>query len=111
MPISTCHCCGGDCQWHWEEAFEKFGFNDGDGNVETENVVEVLSSAGYEVESRQWGLHNVIIVSLIDREGRQLLPIDHPTLVLGYDDPRTYLPQAVIDLLDRELPATERAVA
>ncbi len=33
MPITECQNCGGSLHWHWEEAFAKFGFGDGDGQV------------------------------------------------------------------------------
>lgn len=35
MPLIECDSCGGDLYWRWEEAFDKFGFNDGDGQVKT----------------------------------------------------------------------------
>lgn len=100
MPISTCHTCGGHYQWNWEEAFDKFGFGDGDGQVETDTVVAVLENAGFSVEAMPWGLHNVVIVSIKDRSGTELIPA---TVSAGYDAPRTYLPKAIIRLLDRKL--------
>lgn len=35
MPISECDNCGGSYEWQWEEAFNKFGLNNGDGQIET----------------------------------------------------------------------------
>ena len=35
--------------WSWEEAFDKFGFEDGDGLVMTDVVAAVLQDAGYSV--------------------------------------------------------------
>ena len=33
MPITTCLTCCGEYHWKWEEAFDKFGFGDGDNLV------------------------------------------------------------------------------
>lgn len=103
MPISDCDHCGGDYHWKWEEAFEKFGFMDGDGQVETWNVEAVLAEAGYEVTVEGWGMHNTVITS-IKKDGKELIPRDDPNVTFGYDDPRDYLPEDIVSLLDRELP-------
>ena len=71
MPVSECYTCGGHLYWKWEEACEKFGFGDGDGQVETWNVESVLVDAGYEVTVDGWGLHNTVITS-IKKEGVDL---------------------------------------
>lgn len=102
MPIDYCCSCGSEYSWQWEEAFDKFGFNDGDGTVETDSVEQVLTKAGYEVVSRQWGLHNSIIRS-IRKNGKELMPVDDEKISIGYDDPREYLPSEIISLLDEEL--------
>ena len=101
MPLTTCDTCGGDAyRWSWTEAFDKFGFNDGDGQVETETVADVLRNAGYETVTEGWGFHNTVIVS-IRRDGKDCIPND---ISLGYDDPRGYLPAEIVELLDRRLP-------
>ena len=64
MPISTCYSCQGDYAWNWEEAFEKFGFNDGDGLVATSSVIEVLEEAGYTVKAESFSIHNTVITSI-----------------------------------------------
>ncbi len=92
MPVSECHCCGGEYRWKWEEAFEKFGFGDGDGQIETGTVEAVLTAAGYEVESDTWGIHNVVIRS-IRKDGRDLMPVDDSKFVVGYDDPGPTCPR------------------
>ncbi|MCB0832884.1 MAG: hypothetical protein KDC45_05435 [Bacteroidetes bacterium] len=97
MPISECNSCGHAYHWSWEEAFDKFGFNDGDGQIETSAVAKVLLDAGYQVELGGWFLHNMIILS-IQKDGEELIP--QTGYELGYDDPRDYLPQSIIDLLD-----------
>jgi hypothetical protein len=98
--MSTWHTCGGNYQWDWEDAFDKFGFGDGDGQVETDTVVAVLENAGFSVEAMPWGLHNVVILSIKDRSGVELIP---DTVTAGYDAPREYLPKPIIRLLDAEL--------
>lgn len=103
-PKDICHCCGGDYLWCWEEAFYKFGFGDGDSQIETAQVEEVLVEAGYAVVSSKWGLHNLIVTS-ITKDGQEIMPSEDTQVCIGYDDPRTYLPQSIIDLLDEKLPA------
>jgi hypothetical protein len=99
MPISTCTDCGGQHYWRWEEAFDKFGFGDGDGQVMTHVVADVLRAGGYVVTAEPWGLHNITICS-IKRDGTELIPFE--TITYGYDNPRKYLPKEVT-------PARQRA--
>ena len=102
MSISMCPTCHHEHTWSWEEAFEKFGFEDGDGLVVTEHVAEALRKDGYTVTVSAWGCHNIIIGS-IKREGVELIPED---IKLGYDEPRTYLPKTIIELLVAAFPET-----
>jgi len=105
MPKVECDYCGGkNYYWSWEEAFDKFGFGDGDGQVETWTVEDVLTEAGYEVTVNGWGLHNTVIVS-IKKETQELIPMDDPSVQFGYDNPREYLPDNIVQLLDKELPS------
>ena len=101
MPTEYCEHCGNNYNWKWEEAFDKFGFNDGYSEIHTCDVVEFLRDAGYTVESGLWGTHNEIIGSIINTEGDQMIP---KGAALGYDDPRTYLPKAIVELLDQGFP-------
>lgn len=103
MPRSKCDNCGGPYDWVWEDAFDKFGFGDGNGQVETATVAHVLTQAGYAVEHEYWGLHNDIISS-IKKNGVEQIP---ETAGVGYDDPRKYLPAAIVTLLDERLPVKE----
>lgn len=103
MPIEKCRVCGGAYQWSWTEAFDKFGFGDGDGQIETHQVQEMLEAAGYAVNADTWGWHNHVINS-IKQDDAELIPDDDPTVTVGYDDPRTYLPDKIVDLLDEKLP-------
>lgn len=101
MSITRCSNCGGDYRWSWEEAFDKFGFGDGDGMVMTDTVVQVLSDAGYTAAAAPWSVHNITIGSIKTKKGKELIP-SHANL--GYDDPRDFLPKRIIRLLDRALP-------
>ena len=98
MPDSQCDNCGGHFSWRWEEAFDKFGFKDGDGQIETWQIVKALEYAGYVAEEHTWGCHNTIIVS-IKKDGVEQIP---SSANVGYDDPRGYLPAAIIAILDKE---------
>ena len=101
MPITECHESGNQYQWNWEEAFDKFGFSDGKAKIETHKVKAVLTDAGYRVVTNIWMPHNIIIVS-IRKLGEEQIP---ETCMVGYDDPREYLPQEIITLLDDKFPS------
>jgi hypothetical protein len=102
MPTEYCESCNATHRWEWEEAFDKFGFNDGDGLVMTYYILEILENAGYETDYDKWGLHNVVITS-IKKDGKVLMSRDNEAYVVGYDDPRGYLPEEIINLLDKEV--------
>jgi len=94
--MCICPTCGTNIYWRWEEAFNKFGFGDGDGIVMTEHVAKALRDAGYDVTVEPWGMHNVVIAS-IEQKGVELIPDD-----FDYCDgsPRKSLPKHVVDVLD-----------
>lgn len=73
MPTDICDCCGSLIHWNWEEAFSKFGFNDGDGLIFTEEVADTLRDAGYAVETMVWGIHNAVVTK-IAKQGVPLIP-------------------------------------
>ena len=100
MSITHCPTCCQETTWSWTDAFDKFGFNDGDGLIMTEHVAETLTKAGYTVSTQTWSIHNVIITS-IKRDGVELIPEDTN---VGYDDPLDYLPQDIITLLNAAYP-------
>ena len=93
----TCPDCKCRRDWCWEEAFDKFGFDDGDGVVMTDTVANALRSAGYFVRVEPWGFHNDVITS-IRRDGTDQIP---DCTTIGYDNPRDYLPEEIVDLLDQ----------
>jgi len=102
MVSTLCKNCGGEFQWEWAEAFNKFGFNDSDGQVEESKVENALIHAGYKVSVEAWGLHNTIIYS-IKKAGAELVS---PEAIVGYDDPYDYSPQDIISFLDAVFPPT-----
>ena len=97
--MSTRSCSAFD----WTEAFDKFGFGDGDDDVFTHKVAMRLSAHGYTVTAQAFGLHNRVITSIL-LDGVEQIP---GTTNIGYDDPHQYLPPAIIALLDakREVPS------
>ena len=106
MVTTECDTCGGQYHWDWTEAFAKFGFGDGDGQVETWQVEAVLTDAGYRVIVDEWGMHNTVITS-IKLNGVELIPYDNPDYSFGYDNPRDYFPVKIVSLLDEALPPTK----
>lgn len=106
MATSDCRICGGTYHWFWEEAFDKFGFGDGKGQVETEQVRDFLVMAGCVVELHSWESHNTVIRSIV-RDGIELIP---ETASVGYDDPRKYLPRDIVRMLDGAFPSNTRGI-
>lgn len=103
MATSECDYCGNEFYWNWEEAFDKFGFNDGDGQIETWQVEDVLIDAGYTVKKLKWGLHNLLITS-IKKNGVEQIPT---SANVGYDEPREYLPVEIVELLDLKFSSSD----
>jgi len=83
--------------WRWEEAFDKFGFNDGDGMIFTDNVASHLEDLGFKVKAESWSIHNTIISSIL-KDGVEQIP---ENANLGYDCPRDYLTREIINALDK----------
>jgi len=99
MQHLKCNHCGNS--YHWSEAFSKFGFDDGDGKVQTQLVAQTLEDAGYYVKYSKWFMHNELIYS-IRKDGIQFMPVNNPNYSIGYDDPYKYLPENILYLLDSE---------
>lgn len=102
MPTTQCELCGNEHSWKWEEAFEKFGFGDGAAAFLTDEVCTALNNAGYWTQTEAWGIHNTVITSIKNPEGREFIECEGRSL--GYDCPRTYLPADIIKVLDKALP-------
>jgi len=81
--------------WGWEEAFDKFGFGDGDAMIMTHHVERAIEELGYTVWAESWGCHNTIVTHL-SKDGKDLLE----GVNVGYDDPRVYLPDDLVEALD-----------
>ena len=94
-------------EWSWEEAFSKWGFNDGDGVVMTYEVADAIAELGYEVEADTWGAHNTVITSIKHEDGFDLsgdvLSLIEYNQFTG-DDIREHLPASLTEHLDRTFP-------
>ena len=95
------HSCCEPIEWQLNEAFEKFGFSDGNSNrCYTGDVAEVIERLGYEVECDGWGMHNYVIIEIKRIEGEEII---YDELHLGgYDHDRTFantLPQDICQAL------------
>jgi hypothetical protein len=86
----------------WEDAFLKFGYDDGDGYIGTNHVVDAL--LGYDVECDTFGMHNSVIIQITDVDGNEMIPEGTD---IGYDDPREYLPKHIVEYLDNHFYTTE----
>ena len=73
--------------WEWEEAFDKFGFDDGDGMVFTGLVAKYIESLGYETHY-DGGFHNTYFGSIKDKSGKELLSVmpNGDEIDIGYRD-------------------------
>ena len=87
-------------KYHWREAFNKFGYDDGDGDIETPLVARILEDAGYAVKYSRWSPHNTIIYS-IQKDGMEFMPVNDLKYRIGYDDPRDYLPCNILFIMNR----------
>ncbi len=101
MEHGRCETCGN--RYHWHHAFAKFGYDDGDGDVQTPLIASILEKAGYAVKYSRWSPHNTIIYS-IQKNGIELMPRNTPKFLIGYDDPEKYLPVDILNLLETECP-------
>lgn len=87
-------------RWRWEEAFNKFGFNDGDGLNFTDAVANYLRENGYAIRTEAWGAHNFMITDIL-KVGSSVIPAKTK---IGYENPRAYLPRQLVQKLDRAFP-------
>ena len=85
------------CPIEWEQTFDKYGFGDGDDTIYTPDVAAYLEDRGYVTE---WGggCHNDYFDSIQDEDGCELVEL--PGIRAGHDDPRDYLPAALVAALD-----------
>ena len=84
----------------WEQAFNKFGFDDGQYCL-TGNVAHILECYyGYLVEVSSGHIHNDLITS-IRKDDHEFMPSETSGYTIGYDDPRMYLSNDLVQLLDK----------
>lgn len=100
MCKRKCPTCGN--RYHWHHAFAKFGYDDGEGSIETPHIADILERAGFIVEYASWPAHNIIITS-IRKDGTEYMPLSDPQILIGYDDPATYLSPNIQNLLNAKL--------
>ena len=99
MACDKCEYC--ENRYHWSHAFSKFGYDDGDGKIETPDIAELLESEGYDVCYGRWLGHNTLIFS-IKKDGMELMPLDSSLIRIG--DPTIYLPEDIQAILDSKTP-------
>ena len=111
-------------EWEWPEAFYKFGFGDGDAWNGTHEVEGEIEKLGYTCETDSWGCHNYMILDILkdgksilfNKDNKGILTDWKPEIVqrikdrgaadkapesLGYEDPLRYLPEDIIEHLDK----------
>lgn len=101
MTNRKCDTCGNS--YHWSEAFAKFGYDDGNGRIETPYIAQALINAGYSVKYSRWSPHNTLIYS-ITKDGKEYMPSEYSDYRIGYDNPREYLPADIIAVLEKDFP-------
>ncbi|MCF6252890.1 MAG: hypothetical protein L3J75_16715 [Methylococcaceae bacterium] len=84
MKNLKCNTCGNS--YHWREAFAKFGFDDGDRNLQTPRIVQALDNARYHVKYSRQSPHNTLIYS-IEKDSVEFMPIKTNNYRIGYDYP------------------------
>ena len=84
--------------WHWEEAFSKFGFRDGEYGFLVNTVRRYLESRGWASETSDTIIHNNYIWDLRDSHGERYQ-------LGGYENPRLVLPENIVKALDKKFPS------
>lgn len=83
----------------WREAFDKFGFDDGDGWNGTDLVSDFIEKEfKVKTECDGWGCHNYMIMSVKDKDDKELIPEEN--FSHGYDEPDVWMPKAWVEALD-----------
>jgi hypothetical protein len=105
-----------EIEWTWEEAFYKFGFEDGEGWNGTDLICNAIATDFPDLvfECDGWGCHNYMIFDIKKKdtdESVYTMTVVEPDGTerevepkIGYDSPRRYLPKYLIEFLDREFP-------
>lgn len=101
MVATICEVCEEVFHWNWEDAFIPDAFNSCHNQCETWQVKIALAHAGYGMDIEQFTTRPYIS-TIYDRDWLARGGIDRPFLVTG--NPRTCLPQAVLEILDKAFP-------
>tara|TARA_R100000654_G_scaffold72528_1_gene104442 strand:- start:411 stop:719 length:309 start_codon:yes stop_codon:yes gene_type:complete len=93
--------------WKWEEAFDKWGFEDGDGWNGTDLVRTEIEAKFDNLDTwcDTWGCHNFMIMDIRTKDQDATIYEGEPQV--GYVCPRTYLPEYLVEFLDEHF--TEEA--
>lgn len=88
--------------WSVLEAFAKFGFEDGDGDVQTDTVVGALETQGLQAEADSYGMHNWMIFKISKPHPHNTIPIWEMEFdgyhIPGWLDLPVEVRQAIVDL-------------
>lgn len=103
MRTCTCPTCSTAHRWQWEEAFLRDGFFRGE-DSHTATVAVFLSSQGYDLTINDHFEGNPFIARIFKGTKQFMSPSDSP----GETEPRDYLPDHIIQLLDTEYPEHPR---
>ena len=105
-------------EWTWEDAFSKFGFEDGDGWNGTNIVCHAIDALGYETICEWWGCHNYMIMDILNGDNSLLFDdelkwnaetiarmnkngvTDISNQAIGYTDPHLFLPDDILEMLN-----------
>ena len=86
-------------EFDWREAFDKFGFHDGDSWNGTDLVSDFLEEQfNVKTECDSWGCHNYMIMAVKDQDGKNLIPEEN--FSHGYDEPDEWMPKEWVEALD-----------
>ena len=84
--------------WSWREAFDKFGFQDGDGWNGTDIVADYIEETFNVVTQRDsWGCHNYLILDVLCKNGVSQIPNN---FTVGYDEPDQWMHPSWVTNLD-----------
>jgi hypothetical protein len=85
----------------WEEAFDKYGFSDGDFAFIGDVVKAEIEAQGYQAEYENIiTSHNTVIGSVVNAEGHNYLHVDDGRWWYSRDDVRRLLPDKLVAHLD-----------
>ena len=82
--------------WYWDEAFSKYGFDDGDGPTHNWEVISFIeANTEYRVTNQAFSIHKYRITEIQDKNGNEI-ECD------GVTPPGEYLPEDLMKALNEE---------